>query len=59
MQSIELLSNKIEDLRLEYENGTSILENRDQSFTSHIHSLNARFEDTKSLYEKNGILLTK
>ena len=57
MNSIEQLSNKIEDLRREYENGASIFENRDQTMTSHIHSLNARFEDAKSMYEKNGVAL--
>ena len=53
MNSVEISSNKIEDLRREYENGTSILESRDQTLTSHINSLNSRFEDTKSIYEKN------
>ena len=57
MHSIESLSNKIEDLRKEYENGTYTLEHRDQTITSHIHSLNARFEDSKLMYEKSGAIL--
>ncbi|GKS66530.1 hypothetical protein YTPLAS73_00770 [Nitrosarchaeum sp.] len=55
IESIETLSNKIEDLRDEFEHGLSISESRDRTLTSHIHSLNARFEDNKITFENNSI----